>query len=69
MSPQGAGLLLSPALAGCLVKVDFFQSLQGKGGDISVENPYREFLKHSNYTYKFCNENMCSSLHMQIVYI
>lgn len=61
ISPQGAGLLLSPALAGCLVEVDVFRAFKGRGGDISAENPCREFLKHSNYTYKFCNENMCSS--------
>lgn len=36
ISPQGAGLLLSPALAGCVAKVDVFQSLQGKGEEASL---------------------------------
>lgn len=61
LSSQGAGLLLSPGLAGDLIKVDVFQHLQGNRGGISIENLCRDFLKHSNYSYKFCSVNMCSS--------
>lgn len=41
----------------------------GKGGDVPIENLGRDFLKHSDYSYKFSNVNVFLFAHADILYL